>query len=96
MLRGFETLYTEILPAINDPTNPANKDTFRRRDEDEMVPYEKGTLRIYEVFFGDDGIHLDRGQNDKLFSIDNGRHRIKVAMDAGWTAVPVKMTDLHE
>ena len=96
MLRGFETLRTEILPAINDPTNPANKDTFRRRDEDEMVPYEKGTLRIYEVFFGDDGIHLDRGQNDKLFSIDNGRHRIKVAMDAGWTAVPVKMTDLHE
>lgn len=96
MLHGFETLRSEILPAINDPANPANKDTFRRRDEDEMVPYEKGTLRVYEAFFGDDVIHLDRGQNDKLFGVDSGRHRIRVAMDAGWTAVPVRITDIRE
>ncbi|HEY1731472.1 MAG TPA: hypothetical protein VGG15_06975 [Terriglobales bacterium] len=96
MQHGYDTLRTKILPAINDPAHPADKDTFRDRDTADAVPHEKGILRIYEAFFGNDPIHLDRGRSDKLFSIDGGRHRIKVAMDAGWTAVPVKTTDLHE
>ena len=62
-----------------------------------MTPLrQSGLLRVYEAFFGDDVIHLGRGRRDKLFGVDSGRHRIKVAMDAGWTAVPVKMSDFRE
>lgn len=96
MQRGFEALRTEILPAINDATNPASKDTFRIRDSGTGVLYENGLLRVYEAFFGnDDPIYLQRGRRDELFSVSNGRHRIKAAMDAGWTAVPVKISDLR-
>lgn len=93
MRRGFDALRNEILPAINNAPNPATKDTFACRDAAAGIAYERGLLRVYEAFFGEDSIHLERGKADQLFSVSNGRHRIRVAMDAGWTAIPVKMKD---
>jgi hypothetical protein len=90
MREGFETLCTEILPAINAPDAPVGKDTFRARDLARGIPYEEGTLRVYEAFFGDDAIYLERRTSDDNFSIVNGRHRVLVAIDLGWTAVPAK------
>lgn len=90
MREGFTTLCAEILPAINSPYTPAGKDTFRARDLARGIPYEKGALRVYEAFFGDDAIYLERGSGDERFSIVNGRHRVLVAMELGWIAVPAK------
>lgn len=89
MRTGFEMLRTYILPAMNDPDRPADKDTFRARDLDKGASYENGALRVYDAFFGMDAIYLERGSRN-LFSIVNGRHRVMVAMDLGWKAVPAR------
>lgn len=96
MRRGFDLLRTEILPVLNKSSDPGDKEIFAHRDAATGAPFEKGLLRIYEAFYGDGHIHLERGQNDQLFSISNGRHRIRVAMEAGWTAVPVTRNDRRD
>ena len=95
MLRGFQALRNEVLPAMNDPQNPATVDIFANRDTATGVTYEHGLQRVYEAFFGDDPIYLSRGRDAERFSVTSGRHRIKTAMDAGWIAVPVKASDLR-
>ena len=94
MQRGFHALRHEVLPAMNGTANPAGVDAFASRDAAAGVAYEHGLQRVYEAFFGDDPIYLSRGRDAELFSVTSGRHRIKTAMDAGWTAVPVKASDL--
>lgn len=94
MRRGFDALRNEVLPAVTDARNPANADTFARRDLAAGVKYEHGLQRVYEAFFGADPIYLSRGRDAAQFSITSGRHRIKAAIDAGWTAVPAKTSDL--
>ena len=96
MRRGFDMLRREILPEISDPSKGANSDTFASRDLADGVTYSQGLQRVFDSFFGTDAIHLSRGRDAKLFSVTGGRHRIKVAMDAGWTAVPVRLTDLSK
>jgi hypothetical protein len=71
-------------------------DYFANCDAKTGATYTEGLLHVYEAFFGDDPIYLTRGQKDEKFSITNGRHRIKAALDAGWTAVPAKTSDLKE
>lgn len=93
MRRGFDALRTELLPAMNDAMHPAGVDTFVSRDTAAGVTYEHGLQRVYESFFGNDPIYLSRGRNSGLLSVTSGRHRIKAAMDAGWTAVPAKTID---
>ena len=92
MRRGFDALAKEILPAISNNTNPATPDLFASRDSMAGVTYEHGLQRVYEAFFGDDPIYLSRRGSGK-FSVTNGRHRIKVAVDVGWSAVPAKTRD---
>jgi hypothetical protein len=94
MRRGFHALRNEVLPAMNDAANPASVDTFASRDAAAGVAYEHGLQRVYEAFFGNDPIYLSRGRDAESFSVTSGRHRIKTAMDAGWTAVPAKASDL--
>jgi hypothetical protein len=90
MLRGFDLLRRDILPVLNDPANRANSDTFADMDEVAGVTEPSGKLRIYRAFFGDDPIYVQRGQPGERFTVSSGRHRIKVAMDLRWTAVPGK------
>lgn len=90
MRRGFDALRDEILPLMNDSETPVDTSTFASRDAASGTPHEQGLQRVYEAFFGEASIYLSRGPNAGLFSINNGRHRIKVAMDAGWAAVPAR------
>lgn len=94
MRRGFDILRQEILPAISGSTHGASSEPFARRDLADGVSYSQGRQRVFDAFFGTDAIYLSRGRDEDLFSVTNGRHRIKVAMDAGWTAVPVRVKDL--
>jgi hypothetical protein len=95
MRRGFHVLRSEILPAMNDFASSAGVDSFASRDAAANVPYERRLQRVFEAFFGTDPIYLSRGRDAELFSVTSGRHRIKVAADLGWTAVPVKKSDLR-
>lgn len=94
MRRGFDALRDEVLPAINDTANQVSANTFASRDAIAGVPYECGLQRVYDAFFGDDPIYLSRGRDANKFSVTSGRHRIRTAIDAGWTAVPAKISDL--
>lgn len=88
----MEVLWFEVLPCVKD-------DPGRGRDK---LPSESSGARgmliarhVFDAFFGDDCIYLERGRQSTKFSIVNGRHRIKMALDLGWAAVPARVKDLR-
>lgn len=89
MQRGFEVLRRDVLPAIQ--MGVADRDYFTRLDQEAGREYECGALRVYEAFFGDEPITLDRKLNGVEYGITSGGHRIKVAREQGWPAVPAKL-----
>lgn len=89
---GLETLRSAVLPAIKERGYTADSFYFTRLDETTGSNPENGARRAFESFFGDDSIALQRGPDGSPFTVINGRHRIKVARDGGWLAVPVKIT----
>jgi hypothetical protein len=91
MRRGLDAMRSEILPTFAADACVA-PETFARRDAETGTPYEAGVQRVFEAFFGSDPIYLSSKPGSELASVTSGRHRIKAAIDAGWTAVPVKMS----
>jgi len=92
MVLGFESLRRDILPRIGDSLNPVTGETVADEDAASGVTHTDGMQRIYQAFFGrSDPIYVQPSADGALYTVSSGRHRIKVAMDLGWTAVPVKM-----
>jgi hypothetical protein len=90
MRRGFGTLRRQVLPFLAQ--NPdANAHVFQELDGYTAVGAPKPRQKAYEAFFGDAPIVLDGPRSDGTFSVTNGRHRIKVARDMGWSAVPARV-----
>lgn len=89
--RGFFVLREEILPTMQALGTRANAKYFRAFDQQAEVSFEDGTLRVYEAFFGDDAIKLDCSLDGRHYGIVNGRHRIKVALEQGWSHIPVRL-----
>lgn len=89
MQRGFAVLQRDVLPAIK--RDVANRDYFFQLDQQTGQAYEHGVQRIYEAFFGDEPITLDRNRDSATFNVTLGRHRLKVARELGWPAVPAKL-----
>ncbi len=89
VVAGFGMLEDVVLPAIGaDPSIDAEH--FRALDQSESRAGRRRTLAVYEAFFGQSAIALTRRQRDGKFGVTNGRHRIRVARDLGWSAVPVR------
>jgi hypothetical protein len=91
LTNGLGMLQSTVLPAIAQHGYTADNFFFDRQDAASGRDPEHGARRVFDSFFGSDAIALQRGANGKL-SVINGRHRLKVANDAGWLAVPVKIT----
>ena len=90
MRRGFGTLRRQVLPFLAQ--NPdANARVFQELDGFNDGGGPKPRQKAYEAFFGDASIVLDGPLSDGTFSVTNGRHRIKVARDMGWSAVPARV-----
>jgi ElaB/YqjD/DUF883 family membrane-anchored ribosome-binding protein len=100
MQRGLETFRKKVLPTLNSNRGKSVWDLnamFRNQDAASGISYEHGVQRAFEAFFShDDAIYLNRGRQDSHFTIINGRHRIKAALDAGWTAIPARTKDLRQ
>ena len=100
MRRGLETFRNEVLPTLNSNHGKSLWDLnsiFRGQDAASSISYEHGVQRAFEAFFSqEDAIYLTRGRQEKHFRIVNGRHRIKAALDAGWTAIPARTKDLRQ
>lgn len=88
--RVFGTLQRKVLPFLESHPE-ANGLTFLDLDGYTEEGALKPRQKAYEVFFGQDAIVLDGPLADGTFSVTNGRHRIKVARDLGWPAVPVRV-----
>jgi hypothetical protein len=87
--KGFDVLKDKVLPAMTeDPSR--TRDYFIDLDLKAGQAYPGETAKVYEAFFGDDPIHVQKGKSADLYTIDSGRHRIDVARTLGWGAVPVK------
>jgi hypothetical protein len=89
MQRGFATLHRDILPLIKQ--SGVDSDYFFQLDTQAGLDYERGLQRVYDAFFGGEPITLDSSLGDETFNITSGRHRIKVARELGWPAVPARL-----
>ncbi len=93
MLRcGFDILRSTVLPAIAERGYTADSYFFERLDQSANRDPGQGARCVFDSFFGDGHLAVQRTPNGGPLTVINGRHRIKVAKDAGWTAVPVKIT----
>lgn len=88
MARGFETLEKEVRPAV---ANGADGDYFSRLDEQRGLEYKDGTRRIYDAFYGNDAIRLNK-VGDR-YEVINGYHRLHVANELGVSAVPARVIE---
>lgn len=92
MRRGFGTLRRKILPYIQQHPD-ASSQTFLGLDGYTDEGRIKSRQAVFEAFFHENNaITLERKPDTEgLFGVQNGRHRIKVARDLGWNAVPVRV-----
>jgi hypothetical protein len=93
MKTGLCTLQQKVLPSIQEkPERDSGyfNDIDRKADRE----YQHGQQRVYDAFFGQDHIRLERLEGDPCYSITNGRHRIKIAQELGWDAIPAKTVDV--
>ncbi len=92
MKAGFKTLKDKILPMLQN--NNINSDYFGNIDRVSGQQYRGGQQEVFQAFFGRTHIRLSRWSGEKKYNIDNGRHRIKIALELGWPSVPARTSDV--
>jgi len=94
MLHGFRTLQRTVLSTLKNFGTGIGRDWFASQDRAKGLTYEEGTERVFDAFFGDEPIVLSRRSgSDGPHEITNGRHRISIALELGWSAIPAIFTD---
>lgn len=88
MTRGMEVLESEVRPAVEQGFDA---DHFREVDQARGVDYAHGTQRVYEAFYGDEPIRLNR-IGDR-YEVVNGYHRLYVAREMGLDTVPARVIE---
>jgi hypothetical protein len=83
VVRGSRTLQNELQPAVQ---NGADKEYFEKLDKQRGIDYPNGSTRIYEAFYGDNAIKLNK-IGDRYY-VENGYHRIFVAKELGIARIP--------
>jgi len=81
----------EVLALLQDRLHLPSIDNsmyFLRLDRRAGRTYEEGLQRVYDAFFGSEPICLERQSGTSRWRVLNGRHRIQIARELGWTAVP--------
>lgn len=96
MASGMERLVRDVLPRVHQDPHGIDRYSFQELDAAAQRSYEDGLQRIYEAFFCKDFIYLERQRGVERYDIINGRHRIRVALDLGWDAVPARAKDLNQ
>ncbi len=71
-----------------------NTDYWSQIDRDRGLSYENGYQRVYEAFYGDTHIRVEKVDGE--YNIINGRHRIWLAKRMGITNLPIELIELHK
>jgi hypothetical protein len=88
MRDGVQRLDEVILPAVK---GGAGHDYFAAMDAQRGLSHERGYLRVYEAFFGDDSLRLDANPGGG-YTVTNGYHRIYVARELGLQTLPARVS----
>lgn len=84
------TRLQEMKPVI-DSGEGANTDYWREFDRQRGLAYPDGYQKVYESFYGQDAIRLDKDGDQ--YDIINGRHRIFMAKQMGIGTVPARVIE---
>lgn len=93
MRHGFEQL-PKVLELLQGRLHESTMDLslyFMRLDRRAGCSYQEGLQKVFESFFASAPIVLERSSEQPNWTILNGRHRIWVAQQLGWTAVPARL-----
>lgn len=69
----------------------ADADYWREFDSQQNLNYEHGYQRVYESFYGNDAIRLNKDGDQ--WDIVNGRHRIFLAREMGLSTLPARVIE---
>jgi hypothetical protein len=83
----------EMLPMIEGGEGK-NSDYWAQIDQQRGLDYENGYQRIYEAFYGNSAIKLERIGNQ--YAIINGRHRLWLAKQMGIMSLPVQVVERRD
>jgi hypothetical protein len=95
MATGLRRLAAEILPRIQADPDRIGSDAFYSLDKASGEGIENGLQQIYDAFFHKEYVYLERRKGQDKFEVTNGCHRIRVALDLGWDAIPARVKDLR-
>jgi len=88
MVHGFERLENEVRPAVE---RGVDEEYFRTLDMQRRLDYQDGSQRVYEAFYGDDAVRLNK-IGDR-YEMVNGYHRLYVAKELGIDTVPARVIE---
>ena len=91
--RGYRELAGRILPALARAAPEEVWDELGRLDAAEGRGTADGIQKVYDAFFGDDAIYLDRRAGDARWNVTNGQHRLEIARRLGITHVPARISE---
>jgi CHASE3 domain sensor protein len=86
MVEGLQKLQDVVAPAV---ANGADGDYFTQMDTNQGLSYADGYRKIYDAFFGNSCIRLDKIGN--RFRVNNGYHRIFIAQQLGIRSLPARV-----
>lgn len=88
MIGGLIKLVNEIEPAIKEG---ADSDDFSQLDAKLGLDYQNGYRRIYDAFYGNEPIRLEK--DGDTYSVINGYHRIEAAKELGIDTLPASVLE---
>lgn len=91
MTMGMELFRTRILPEIQRNPNAVGSDYFWQVDQREGRTGANSLRNIYDAYFGGERIRVESAGQSGYYRLDHGRHRVKLATELGWIAVPVSL-----
>lgn len=83
MKDGVKKLESSVRPAVEQG---ADGDYFSDLDQQKGLDYEHGYRRVYDAFYGNEPIRLDK--DGDTYTVTNGYHRIFVAKELGIQTIP--------
>ncbi|MDP9310388.1 MAG: hypothetical protein M3R24_05780 [Chloroflexota bacterium] len=92
MRAGLERLQ-EMRPTI-EGGDGASSDYWAQIDQQQELDYANGHQKIYDAFYGQDSIRLNKDGDD--YNIINGRHRIALGKEMGIDTLPARVIEREQ
>lgn len=88
MTDGLQKLVSTVRLAVEQG---AAGDYFSALDAQQGLTYEHGYRRVYDAFYGDEPIRLEKVNG--RYQVVNGYHRLYVAQQLGLTSIPASVSE---